>query len=362
MTRIWQIAAGEPGRYYDGLFVNHDVMFLGSGDYGDFGSQRSEYERAVGAERETALRIGMIRAFFEDVQAGDVILMRKGRLVPAIGVAHEEGYRWDETFDDVYGWDLQHTRRVVWQDRLQDELMELQDGRHGGPVFGDRKQTPMFTRVYEKAIVRRLAPLLERLDTRDLRPRPEVPKPLTPEALGEHLFAKGLANRTVDEVLAAIQRQRRLAQWYRKQPSKAYRRTEHEVVAHMVLPLLLALGWSEQLLAVEWQRVDLAAFSGTPTTSDRCVLVCEVKASGHGLQNVLDQAIRYVRSLKLDGCRRILLTEGTRFYLFDRKGESWSSSLTGYVNVEKVRTSNVAPLGSNGIEAILALTPASVLR
>jgi hypothetical protein len=200
------------------------------------------------------------------------------------------------------------------------------------------------------------------VEARELRPLPEVSSPLTLEALGEQLFAKGLANRAVDEVLAAILRQRRLAHWYRTQPSNAYRRTEHEVVAHMVLPLLLALGWSEQLLAVEWQRVDLAAFSGTPTTSERCVLVCEVKAPGHGLQNVLDQAIQYVRALKLDGCRRILLTEGTRFYLFDRDGESWPQNPTGYVNVEVVRVRNVAPLGSNGVETILTLTPANVSR
>ena len=29
-----------------------------------------------------------------------------------------------------------------------------------------------------------------------------------------------------------------------------------------MLPLLLALGWSEQLLAVEWKKIDLAAFWG----------------------------------------------------------------------------------------------------
>jgi hypothetical protein len=304
----------------------------------------------------------MIRAFCEDVQAGDLILMRKGYTVAAIGVAHEDGYRWDETFDDVYGWDLQHARRVIWQDELQVELRKLQDGQHGGPVFGSRKQIPMFTRVYEKAILDRLATLFGVCKARDLRPLPEVSSPLTPEALGAQLFAKGLANRAVDEVLAAIQRQRRLAHWYRTQPSIAGRPTEHEVVAHMVLPLLLALGWSEQLLAVEWQRVDLAAFSGTPTTSERCVLVCEVKASGHGLQNVLEQAIQYVRTLKLDGCRRILLTEGTRFYRFDRNGESWPQNPTGYVNMEVVRMRNVAPLGANGVETILSLTPASVFR
>ena len=58
-------------------------------------------------------------------------------------------------------------------------------------------------------------------------------------------------------------------------------------MAHIILPLLLALGWSEQLLAVEWQKIDLAAFGSTPTTAKTCVLVCEAEGLGHGLQDVL---------------------------------------------------------------------------
>ncbi len=68
--------------------------------------------------------------------------------------------------------------------------------------------------------------------------------------------------------------------WYREYGHASARPDEHEVVAHMVLPLLLALGWSEQLLAVEWHKVDLAGFWGTPTIPENCVLMCEAKGVG----------------------------------------------------------------------------------
>lgn len=34
--QVSQIAAGENGRYYDRLFLEHDIMFLGPGRCGEF--------------------------------------------------------------------------------------------------------------------------------------------------------------------------------------------------------------------------------------------------------------------------------------------------------------------------------------
>lgn len=62
----------------------------------------------------------------------------------------------------------------------------------------------------------------------------------------------------------AIQCQRRLLEWYRLHGEASERPDEHEVVAHMILLPLLALGWSEQLLEVEWKKVDLSGFPPRP--------------------------------------------------------------------------------------------------
>lgn len=106
---------------------------------------------------------------------------------------------------------------------------------------------------------------------------PNVPRVLDFEELGKELFAHGLSNGVVDKVILALKHLGNLASWYYKSGKAVGRPTEHEVVAHMIVPLLLALGWSEQLLAIEWKRTDLATFDRTPTNDSSCVMICEEK-------------------------------------------------------------------------------------
>jgi len=358
--QVWQIAAGERGRYYDELFTAHDVMFMGPGQYGHAVAQAGGYSAAIQSGLESASKVGMIQALATSAAAGDIVLLRKGYAVEAVGLVANEPYMWDPCFDDVYGWNLQHVRRVIWQDQLRPQLAALQVK---GGLFGARKQIPTFTRVEDAAVLGPLKDLLGSCKPRALNALPAVSTPLTLDEFATMLFAKGLPNRAVDDVVRAVTKQRRLDAWYESLPANSGRPTEHEVVAHLILPLLLALGWSEQLLAVEWQKIDLAGFLSAPTGIANCVLVCEAKRRGTGMQDDLDQAVGYVNDLRLDACRRILLTEGTRFYVYRRNTDSsWPDNPSGYVNFAKPRTHNVLPAGTNAIDTILALTPTNALR
>ncbi|MHC4090223.1 MAG: hypothetical protein ACYSVY_08085 [Planctomycetota bacterium] len=362
---VWQIAAGETGREYSQLFLDHDLMFMGPGWFGAYNSDK--YNEAVDKGEITAQKCGMVRSFAERVVPGDIVLLRKVHRVAAVGVVVEDddggnGYRHDENFGDVYGWSLEHTRRVMWQAQSARELKRIQAD---GELFAAYKQQHTFTRVRDQETLDRIAPLIPKCVERPLRSRPDqLPPVLNLDELGQKLFSKGLANDAVDNVLRAIERQRRLLTWYDAQGKESQRPDEHEVVAHMVLPLLLAMGWSEQLLAVEWNKVDLAAFWRTPTTAERCVLVCEAKRMRHGLQNVRDQALNYVKIRKLTGCRKILLTQGARFYLYDRVDGAWPADAepTGYINLERIRENHIAPANTNAVETLMALTPAGVSR
>jgi hypothetical protein len=357
MPTVWQIAAGDAGRDFSWLCRKHDLMFEGPGRYGPY--EKELYRKVVDRGEFSAFKIGCIGAFCEDVKPGDIVLLRRGHRVVAIGQVpdpDEEGYRHDETLDDVYGWDLCHTRRVIWQEQLDQELKALQAD---ALLFGGRKQIPMFTQVKDPDILGPIQGLIGKCVQRPLKPRPEpLPLPLSLEELGQALFAKGLSNSAVDQVLSAIERQRRLLQWYHMFGKESGRPDEQEVVAYMVLPMLLSLGWSEQLLAVQWHKVDLAGFSGTPTTPERCVLVCEAKRPVHGLRGVLTQAAEYVEDLSLAECRKILLTQGGRFYLHRRRPDgTWEDEPSGYVNVEKIRTNHIAPANADAVETLMALTP-----
>lgn len=59
-------------------------------------------------------RMGMLRRFFQDVQYGDIIVLRVGAQ-KVYGVGQVVGpYLWVDAFANVQGWGLQHTRRVRW--------------------------------------------------------------------------------------------------------------------------------------------------------------------------------------------------------------------------------------------------------
>ncbi len=355
---VWQIACGERGRYYEDIFLDHDVMFLGPGEPGEY--DYTKYKKWAEEGRIGKSNPGRVRDFKLGVQPGDLILLRKGYRVVSIGLAEGHTYHFSESLDDIYGWDVRHCRSVSWQQQLDEELKNIQAERR---LFEGRKQIPTFTRVDDRSVLEPIELLFPRCSRRPPKPEPNVPSPLRMEELGERLFARGLPNRAVDEVLAALQRHQRLLTWYGAHGKDSNRPTEHEVVAHMVLPLLLALGWSEQLLAIEWNRIDLAAFGGTPTIRERCVLVCEAKQMGQGMQDVWEQAFGYIQEFELVACQKVLLTDGRRFYLYERgDGAEWPERPTGYLNVEKIRQDHVAPKGTSAVDTIVALTPMNLMR
>jgi hypothetical protein len=130
----------------------------------------------------------------------------------------------------------------------------------------------------------------------------------------------------------------------------------------MILPIMLALGWSEQLLAVEWHKIDLAVFSASPTIPDKCILIFEAKGLDHGLQNVRDQLIGNARrpKLKLSNCRKAIATDGIRWYLYQKVGDSWDKEPSGYMNIGKIRTNHIAPAGTNAVDTLISMTPARI--
>lgn len=358
MPNVWQIGSGEEGRKYSDLFLEHDVMFCGPGSFGPF--HDATYAKVVDNGSYTASKVGQVRAFATAVQPGDIVLLRSGHRLVSIGMVAADGYRHDPTFDDVYGWDLEHTHRVIWQHHQHSEIDVIQQMR---PLFADRKQIPTFTGVSDAAIRKPIEHLLAGCSERPLRALPSPPSAaMTLDEFGEALFARGVGFDAVGRVKSAIEKQRRLLAWYRSSGLATHRPSEHEIVAHIILPLMIALGWSEQLLAVEWHKIDLAVFWGTPTDAEHCELICEAKVMGHGLQGVLQQAINYSDRLNLAACRKILLADGGRFYLYQRDSDGWHPEPTGYLNISRLRQIHLLPKNTNAVDTLVALTPANLGR
>jgi len=253
------------------------------------------------------------------------------------------------------GWDLQHYRRVIWGGPRSAAILK---GRR--PLFSNYKQQATFTAVHEERITRLADELARKVPKRRLRKLPENDGILSLENFGVQLFRAGLSNESVERAIDAIEKARRLDSWYDDREISGRVPSEHEIIAHMTVPLMLALGWSEQLLAVEWGHVDLAFFEKTPTEERHCIMICEAKRPRKPLESALDQAKDYVRNKGLHRCRKILLASGTRLLTYKRRGRDWT--LDGYANLKKLRTNHVIPRRASAVDTLMSLVPARSIR
>ena len=138
-----------------------------------------------------------------------------------------------------------------------------------------------------------------------------------------------------------IQQIKRLYRWYKEAEASP---VEQETVTYMVVPFLLALGWSEQQIAIQWNKIDVSCFC-TPPSGDvglrereNCCLVVEVKRIGSGLAWAEEQARNYVKQHKLTCCRHVLVTDGLRYRLIDLNADESDNLSAGmYINLEKIR-------------------------
>lgn len=343
--KVWQIATGEPGRDYRDLCFDHDVMIIGHSLKGS--ALKYDYSGGKSNSPES-----QVYNFAHKPNPGDRVLMRLAHEVIGIGqIPSGEGnqYNLDEQFNCVYGWDLSHCRRVVWAEGF--ELGSLVN------VFQHAKQKPTFTQIHEKEVVEMVRAVDNAHFDRPLKDKLQVDiTPYTHETLGVALFQAGISNRNIDDILQALQQAERLCQWYRSERC-GRKPTENEIVSHIILPLLLGLGWSHQQIAVEWNRVDVALFKMTPTTKENCVVILEAKGLGSPLGDVLKQPKRYIESLDLTNVVYIITTDGENLFVYKKENGIWDLKPIGYISVTKRQKSYALPKDVSLVDTLVMLQP-----
>jgi hypothetical protein len=281
---MWQISAGPASRSYVEVFLKHGVALIGPGDAGPWTPTRDDGD----------FEGGYVRRFASEVAIGDVFLLRTGiATIAAIGLV-ASSYEYVNAFDDVNGWDLQHTRRVRWC-QLPEEHAFI------GPVFG--ANPPRCARVWSTEVVDFTERFLNSPPTHwQTAPLPELPveeRPLedVPDALAV-LVAQAA------DLVPLVQHE----ETFGERPS------EDELVAHFVVPFLRALGWPPERIALKWRRIDVAVFRALPRTPENCHLVIEAKRMGAGVEGALDQARGYVEALGIP--RDVVVTDGIRYRMY----------------------------------------------
>ena len=99
---IWQISALAGTASYAEVFIKNGVALIGPGDAGEWRPDRDD----------TDFEGSAVRRFATEVKQGDVFLLRTAvNRISAVGLVASD-YLFSDQFDDVYGRDLQHARRV----------------------------------------------------------------------------------------------------------------------------------------------------------------------------------------------------------------------------------------------------------
>jgi len=304
---IWQISGGPASRSYANVFVRHAVGLIGPGDAGPWSEDRYAYDFSLQ---------GFVGRFATEVQVDDIILLRTGMSkVRAVGLVASE-YVYLDQFDDVNGWDLQHARRVRW--------CELPtDYEFGTPVFG--ANPTRFSRVATPEVVdyaRRFVVSPPTYWQHTQLPLLPVEEPLldhVPDAIqGVVAEAQDLHPLLWDRVR------------FGEHPA------EDEMITHFVVPLLRALGWPPERIAVKWRYIDVSLFAALPRTPQNCHLVIEAKRLGAGVEGALEQARGYVTTLGVP--RDVMVTDGIRYRLYSAAQDF---APVAYANLVRLKQSSI---------------------
>lgn len=313
---LWQVAAGNTDRSYGDICRKLDVMMVGSSDLGEHSNERY-------AELES------VRKFYEDARRKDIVLLRLGTgQILSIGEIVDDEPQQLSAFADVDGWDLRHVRRVRW----------FADSARDFPVRTLGGQARRFARV-GVPIIREWAASLDVEDEQLTRPLTELPKEvpqLSRSELGRRLSVKGFPSEQIDKLMQTFVSLEQVASWYKDEIRRSKRKpSEYEAVAYLVVPLLSALGWSQQTAAIEWRNIDVALFEETPRDDSTLSCVVEAKLLDSSVFSPRHQAKRYALLPGRKKCRRLIVTDGIRYTLHKKVGEDFE--LSAYLNVLDIR-------------------------
>lgn len=301
--RVWQIGGGSAGKSCADDFLRYGVALIGPGDLGP-------WPGAYAKDKTTRF----IRQFAEETQVGDIVILRQGRsAVRAVGIIASE-YRYLPQFEDVDGWDLQHGRRVRWF--LLPEPYEFDT-----PVFG--ANPTRYSGVGMAEVVAYAKRFIQSPPTDwQIAQLPDIPN------------QEADLDSIPPQIEAVVASARDLVPLYWNPPEFGDLPTEDELIGHFVIPLLRALGWSKELIAIKWRRVDITLFDRLPRQPDNARLVIEAKRFDTGFEAALRQARGYLKDLKIQ--RNVLVTDGIRYRLYAHEK---AFAPVAYANLSRLKKS-----------------------
>ncbi len=350
--RIWQVAAGDTNRNYADLCLKWDVILNGPGSAGKWPS----CAKILSAEWKTSARkVTDLKRFCEEIKEGDIVVLRIGTTdVFGVGIT-VGGYEWSSEFGDVDGWDLHHVRRVRWLWKAPQDPRYPKRFDTYTMKLGDTVQSLDSQVVLDWITQLEISPSEFNRKLENLPPSNEDPHPgtVTIDEISDYLFDNGMASDSILSLVDEIGELIRIAKWYQR----AIDPSESETIAYLTIPLLRALGWTPQKMAIEWKKVDIALFSHLPRYDENLAVVVEAKQKNSACLSSRSQAQDYAVKKGREGCRRLIVTDGLRYGVYVRQGLQFPSEPQAYLNLTRMRR-EYSIYGCGGTkEALLLMSP-----
>ena len=300
---IWQVAGGDGSHDYTDVFLKYGVFLVGPGSEGDYFSNKKAYNDT----NESSSR-PFIRVHAEEILKNDILALKRPAgpnwEIIAVGQVSSD-YTHESTFSDVDGWDLQHCRKVQW--KKPEEIVVISGLRRG-----------TICRINQQEVLDRIQ---EIWNSGILCQAEEIPKPAAPvevDELIDSLMNEGLLSVSAEIIAATIWRLRRIAKWYSSHGSDV---GEHEIRTFLIVPLMTSLGWAEQKIKIEWNKIDVAMFDRPYCKTSIPSILIESKRLHCGMRYAPKQAEVY--AIKYPGCSKFIVSDGIRYKLYAKKCNKW---------------------------------------
>ena len=324
--QYWQIESGANGRDYSKYFKKYGMAFVGGKKY-------------------------MNR--MEQIEKGDIVVLKRGlqEILAAGRVTKRYSREVKEWLKDFDGWDLPGYCHVDWKENLENSTPPRGLARHA------------IARVNKREVKNKADEILCFGGELEVSPEPRKTEPVGVNEILKYLKEAGLKTSSADEFTSAIDRIRLLAEYYFHAKFGWHWILEHETRTFLVVPLLLALGWSEQQIKIELAckggKVDIALFrKNFERNMDDCVVIIETKAFHFGLDYADKQAKIY--SKNFPSCNVLITTNGHCYKIYNKNGANeFKTDPSAYMNLRKpTKKYPIDPKNVDGaLEAIKWLLP-----
>jgi hypothetical protein len=339
--KYWQIAAGSDSRDYSGDFLKYGLAFVG-------GSQQIAAMQQV----ELGDRLILKRGVSQILAAG--VVVERGGKIRGDARTNGEARDWLRDYD---GWDLPGYCCVDWH---REPAPRTVTGLTRGTI---RQAHQPQLRTAADEIIQAGAKC-------EVVPEPGPAEPLGDDEMLAFLIRAGLRPANAEELTDTLRRIRLLAGYYYRDCHWDDIR-EHEARTFLIIPFLIALGWSEQQIKIELGvkdgRIDIACFrrpyrrdpgTGQPNNAD-CVLILESKGFSQGLDYAHGQGKEY--AAQFPNSEVVVASNGYCYKAYRRKtdGTGFEDTPTAYLNLLRPRKSYPLDPGkpNGGLELLSHLMP-----